>query len=207
MIAVTVVWGIARGADDFRLEDEGLWWGIGTSAVAVLGAAVLAWNAPGETGRPARLVRVGMSMGWVAALGGAQLIVLVVPVAIAFSDLAFIPLGSAIGCGLGGLVLVMLLLLVAAAWAVWSGLEGASLIERASMGLILIGVLVIALGLTLGSDLESHGILTVVPAILALLGGHTTDAGWMWVARLAAIADVVLLVVLARAVRRRSPSG
>lgn len=200
-----MIWGVTRGPDDVDLETTGLWWGIASSALAIAGVAAVAWNAPGETDRPARTLRVGTAMGWVAALGGAQVVVLVVPVAIAFEDLAFIPLGSAIGCGLGGLVAIMVLAMVAAAWGVWALLDGASVIERASMGLILLGVVVIALGLALGSDLESHGIWTIVPAILALFGGHTTDSRWMAVARVAAVADVILLGVMARAFRRREP--
>jgi hypothetical protein len=149
-------------------------------------------------------MRVGMSMGWVAALGGAQVVLLVVPIAFAFEDLAFVPLGSAIGCGLGGVAVCVLLLFGAAAWGAWATLSGASLLERSAMGLILVGVIVIGVAIAFGSSFHSNGRLSIITGILAITGviGHTTSAAWMWVARVAAIVEIWLLWVLVRAVKR-----
>jgi hypothetical protein len=74
-----VIWGVTRGPDDVDLETTGLWWGVASSSVAIVWGGIVAWrSAPGETHGPQRLVPTAWSMFWVVALGGAQIVVLVV---------------------------------------------------------------------------------------------------------------------------------
>jgi hypothetical protein len=202
---LTAGWALVRGTSDSALDDAGLFAGMALSLIAHDGAVAAAWRAEGSDELGERVLRSSLHICAGVALGLAQLLVLIA-LSLVAGDLAFILLGSALGCLVGGLALGFAGILVGLSIVVWNRLDPrAGVLARASMGLLLASIVVVGVGLGLGTNAPAPRARPAVTSlVLGLLGaeGDTISAAWLWIARAGAVSCVVWLVVLARAAGR-----
>lgn len=203
LLLVVLVWGVARGRTDERLDDLGLYAGIALSAVAFAGLGVSVWRAPGRRDLGARLMRTAIASYVLVALAALQGLLALLLSRVA-GELGRIVLGSAVGLVVGPLAGGLVLVFVAGALLGFTDAPaGTATWRRLAPAVLLLGMVVTGLGVALGSRVQPGGDRDVLGLLVALLGlpGNVLSSGWLWTGRAGALAVAASLVVIVRTER------
>lgn len=201
-ILIAAAWAILAGTEDERLDDLGIFTGMAAGLPAAGGAVASALRAPGHREAGAVLVRTGYGLITILGAAAAQLVLLLVLTSA--GELVWVGVGGLLGCLAVALLGSLLALLIGGSvlWATRMP-PGSGLLQRSLMGLMLLSVLSLGVGGTLGStaSLRTGDIVGLI-AILLGLSGEVESTFWLWVARASAVALLVLLIAITRTLRR-----
>lgn len=204
VLLVLMAWAIAAGPQAEALDDAGIFSGMATALVAVVGAVVATVRGPGRADAGARLLRTSYALPALLVL-----VVLQIPLAVLArvlgEDLIYVVLGSMIGLGLAGLGGCLLGLIVAGSVLGWTEAPpGTGFAGRSAWAVLILATLVMAVALALGSRVEVRGRANILGLIVALLGlpGYVRSEAWLWVARAAVGVMALAVFLIVRTFRR-----
>ncbi len=209
VLVVTAGWAVGAGAQAEALDDIGVFSGIATALVAVVGVVVVTLRGPGRPDAGARLMRMGCVLPALVAFALAQ-VPLTFLVGALGDELVWVVVGSMAGLLVAGLGGSLLLLFVAGGILGWTEAPlGTGFAGRSAWAVFIVAMLVMAVGLGVGSRVEVNGNRDIVGLIIALLGlpGDVRSETSIWVARGAAVVMILEVVVVVRTIRSARRRG
>lgn len=212
VLVVVAVWAIVAGPQAEALDDAGIYSGIATAAVAVVGVVRATLRGPGRTDVGSRLLRVACVLYVMLGFALVQIPLAFLVEALG-EELIWVVVGSMIGLLVAGVGGSLLVIFVAGGVLGWTEVPpGTGSAGRSAWAILLVATIFMAAALTLGSRVEVRGNRDFVSLVVALLGldGDVRSATWLWAARVAAVVIALELVVVVRTVRRgrrRAPSA
>ncbi len=206
-LVLLVVWGIVHEDEGEEFSALALCVGAATALPAGVGAVIAARRGPGRTDAGARLLRTAGTLAALGVVALAQIPLLLLAAAIHF-PLFFVVLGSMSGLvavGVGGAFGLALVAISLLGWT--DAPPGTGLAGRCASAGLALGVVLLVLGLGLGSSVQPGTNRDFVSLVVALAGreGEVVSPAWLWLGRAGAVVVALALALVVRTFRGTGP--